>query len=256
LASAERLGKGAHVQRLELSRLGYDDCARLAALSLGERAESSPDIVRRIAEESQGLPLFVSELSAWQRTAGSDESSGLISLDAVIQGRVDELPAEGRALLEVLCVAGGPLPCSVVDGVLGLSESDALRARLRVAKLTRGVESNERDLVDIYHGRIRDSLLSNLSGERQRSLHARLAGALERTGGFDPGALVEHFMAAGDTAGARRHVLPAAEAAERSLAFLRAAQMFRRAIELGVSEPRWQLERSVGDMLLSAGHAA
>ncbi|HVY27045.1 MAG TPA: AAA family ATPase [Polyangiaceae bacterium] len=253
LAAAERLGKGAHVQRLELSRLAYEDCARLAALSLGERAESSPDIVRRIAEESQGLPLFVSELSAWQRTA---ESSGLISLDAVIQGRVDELPTDGRALLELLSVAGGPLPCALVDGIMGLQESDALRARLRVAKLTRSVESSDRDLVDIYHGRIRDSLLAGLSGERQRSLHARLAGAFERAGGFDPGALVEHFMAAGDADGARRHVLPAAETAERGLAFLRAAQLYRRAIELGVSQPRWQLERSVGDMLLSAGHAA
>jgi serine/threonine protein kinase len=256
LALAERLAKGAHVQRLELSRLGYDDCARLAALSLGDRAESSPEIVRRIAEESQGLPLFVSELSTWQRTAGADEGSGLISLDAVIQGRVDELPTEGRALLEVLCVAGGPLPCSVVDRVIGLQESDALRARLRVAKLTRSVESSERDLVDIYHGRIRDSLLGGLGREQQRALHARLAQALESAGNFDAGALVEHFIAAGDQEGARRHVLPAAEAAERGLAFLRASKLYRQAVELGVSHPRWQLQRSVGDMLLSAGHGA
>jgi hypothetical protein len=37
---------------------------------------------------------------------------------------------------------------------------------------------------------------------------------------------------------------------------LRAAGLFRRAIELGVGESRWQLERSAGDMLLAAGHAA
>ena len=256
LGLAERLSGNSKVERLELARLPYEDCARLAALSLGDRAESSPDVVRRIAEESQGLPLFVSELSAWQRTAASEETSGLISLDAVIRGRVDELPVEGRALLEVLCVAGGPLPIRVAEAVVGLTEADALRARLRVARLTRTVEGGERELLDIYHGRIRDSLLGSIDSSRQRSLHARLATELEGAAEADSGVLVEHFLAAGDEAGARRHVLSAAAAAERALAFLRAAGLFRRAIELGISDARWRLERSVGEMLLAAGHAS
>ena len=256
LGLVERMSVHGKIERLELLRLTYDDCARLAALSLGDRAQSSPEVVRRIAEESQGLPLFVSELSAWQRTAAADETSGLISLDAVIQGRVDELPAEGRALLEVLCIAGGPLPIRIAESVVGLSDADSLRARLRVAKLTRSVESGERELLDIYHGRIRDCLLGSIEAERQRGLHARLASALEQLGDAEPGVLVEHFLASGDAAGARRHVLLAAEAAERGLAFLRAAGLYRRAVELDVPHPRWLLERSVGDMLLAAGHAA
>ena len=256
LELARRLEGGIRVERLELSRLPYEDCEKLAALSLGDKAQSSPDVVRRIAEESQGLPLFVSELSAWQRTAVADETSGLISLDAVIEGRVAELPAEGRALLEVLCIAGGPLERPVAESVVGLSESDALRARLRVAKLTRTVESGERELLDIYHGRIRDCLLGGISVERRRALHGKLAAELEATGVADSGALVEHFLAAGELHGARRHVLSAAQASERGLAFLRAAQLYRRAIELEVEAPRWELERSVGDALLSAGRGA
>ena len=50
--------------------------------------------------------------------------------------------------------------------------------------------------------------------------------------------------------------MPAAEAAARGLAFLRAAGLYRRAIELSASHPRWLLERSIGEALLSAGHAA
>jgi hypothetical protein len=256
LKLAERLQPGVRLEQLELSRLAYEDCEKLAALSLGERAEASPDVVKRIAEESQGLPLFVSELSAWQRTSLADDASRLISLDAVIQARVDELPVEGRALLEVLCVAGEPLERAVVEAVVGVSESDALRARLRVAKLTRTVESGERELLDIYHGRIRDSLLGGLDSAKQRSLHGRLAAVLEASGAADPGALVEHYWAAGDVQGARRHVLGAATAAERSLAFLRAAELYRRAIELEVPTPRWELERSVGEALLAAGRGA
>jgi serine/threonine protein kinase len=252
---AGRLHGTTKVERLELLRLPYEDCARLAALSLGERADS-PEVVRRIAEESQGLPLFVSELSAWQRTAATDESSGLISLDAVIQGRVDELPGEGRALLEVLSIAGGPLERELAESLAGSNGAEALRARLRVGKLTRTVESGERDLLDIYHGRIRDCLLVRIPRERQQGLHAQLALALEATGTADAGSLVEHFLAAGDNAGARRHVVAAAQAAEQGLAFLRAARLYRRAVDLEAAHARWELLRSAGGALLSAGHGA
>jgi eukaryotic-like serine/threonine-protein kinase len=61
-----RIAGHTRVERLDLARLPYEDCAKLAALSLGDRGQASADVVRRIAEESQGLPLFVSELSAWQ----------------------------------------------------------------------------------------------------------------------------------------------------------------------------------------------
>jgi tetratricopeptide (TPR) repeat protein len=99
-------------------------------------------------------------------------------------------------------------------------------------------------------------LLGSIGPERQRLLHGRLALALEQRPGADPGALVEHFSAAGELAAARRYVLPAAQAAERALAFLQAARLYRQAIELGVEEPRWTLERRAGEMLLAAGHGA
>ena len=258
LELSERLGTSTRVERLELSRLSYEDSERLARLSLGERADLAPEVVRRIAEEAQGLPLFVSELAAWQRTAAAEgrDVSGAVSLDAVIQGRVDELPKEARALLEVLCVAGGPLEASIAEAVGCVSHGDSLRARLRVAKLTRTVESGERELLDVYHGRIRDSLLGGIEPVRLRALHAGLAGKLEALGTADSEALVEHFLSAGDATGARRHVLPAAEAAERALAFLRAARLYRRAVELAVERPAWELWRSVGENLLAAGHGA
>jgi len=256
LTLAEHVGQSGRVEKLELGRLAHDECARLAALSLGEGADASPEVVRRIAEESQGLPLFVSELSAWHRSLEGEQAPGSISLEAVIRARVDELPLEGRALLEVLCIAGGPLPLRVVDAVAGLTDADALLARLRVAKLTRSVDGGERELLDVYHGRIRDSLLGGIEPERRRSLSGRLARELERDATVDAGVLVEHFLAAGDLESARRHVLPAAEAAAQGLAFLRAAGLYRRAVELGAPKPRWQLERSIGDALLSAGHAA
>ena len=67
---------------------------------------------------------------------------------------------------EVLSIAGGPLDRGLAESLAGLKEAEALRARLRVAKLTRTVESGAGDLLDIYHGRIRDCLLGGIERER------------------------------------------------------------------------------------------
>ncbi len=87
-------------------------------------------------------------------------------------------------------------------------------------------------------------------------MHAALARALEANGSADPEALVEHYLGAGDTEQARRHVLAAAEAAEDGLAFMRAARLYRMALEIGVPRPRHALLTRVGDALISAGRSA
>jgi serine/threonine protein kinase len=251
----DRLSQSNAVERLELGRLSAEDSQRLAQLALGSRAECDPQAAGRIAEEAQGLPLFVAELSSWQRTCElADERA--ISLDGVICARAAELPEQARALLEVLCVAGGPIERGVAEAVAELADASALSAQLRVQRFTRTVEGGDRELLDVYHGRIRDSLLGGIAAERRRGLHARLAQHLERLGSSDHEALLEHFTAAGDQVGARRHVLPAARAAEAGLAFLRAASLYARALELAAPEPRWQLEERAGECLLAAGHAA
>ncbi len=102
---------------------------------------------------------------------------------------------------------------------------------------------------------IRDSLMSRVSGQRQRELHCG-SPTRSRAAGTPTKARSSSTSWPQVTRPVRAAVLFAAKAAERSLAFLRAAELYWKAIELEVPHPRWQLERSVGDALLSAGHAA
>ena len=261
-ALLERLAEGTLVERLSVDQLASDEAVELAQLSLGGDARAPSELARAIARESQGVPIFVSELAHWQldRAANSDgdlESSARgVSLEHVIGQRVAQLPGAASALLEVLSVANGPLAWSLAERASGIERSDAARARLRVARLVRTFRVGEEELAEAYHARVRDSVVANLPAERRRARHGALAQALEASGSADPEALIEHYLGAGDVPQARRHVLAAAAAAEAGLAFMRAARLYRMALEIGVACPRHELLGKLGDALVNAGRSA
>jgi len=260
-AMLTRLGKRVDVRELSVDQLAAEEAVELAHLSLsGARGEPSP-LARAIALEAQGVPIFVSELAEWQLErqyrgeAEGDQPPG-VSLEQVIRNRVVELPAHAGSLLQVLAVANGPLPYSVAEQAAALPRSDVLRARLRATRLVRTFRVDGQEFVEAYHARVRDSVVASLSSDSRRALHAALAHALEASGAADPEALVEQYLAAGDREHARQHVLEAAQAAEDGLAFLRAARLYRTALELFVERPRHELLTRVGDALVNAGRSA
>ncbi|MET0793440.1 MAG: protein kinase, partial [Polyangiaceae bacterium] len=257
-----RLGSRVAVRELSVEQLSADEAIELAQLSLGGGQGQPSELARAIALESQGVPIFVSELAQWQveRAARSDgerepDPRG-VSLEQVIRNRVAELPSEASTLLEVLAVANGPVPYGLAERAGGIERNEALRARLRAARLVRTFRADGQEFVEAYHARVRDSVIATLPAERRRAWHGALALALEASGVADPEALVEHYLGAGDSEHARVHVLTAALAAERGLAFLRAARLYRMAIEIGAERPRHELLTLVGDALVNAGHSS
>ena len=256
-----RLGRRIDVRELSVDQLSDDEAVELAALSLDGEEGLPSELARAIAFESRGVPIFVAELAQWQRerTARGDadaEQARGVSLEQVIQNRILELPAGGSTLLQILAVANGPLPYGLAEHALGITRNDALRARLRAARLVRTFRADGQEFAEMYHARVRDSVISSLTAERRRIIHGSLAHALEATGSADPEALVEQYLGAGDTARARKHVLAAGQAAEAGLAFMRAARLYRLAIEIGVERPQSELFARVGDALVHAGRSS
>ncbi len=227
------------VRELSAEPLPLDEAVELAQRSLDEGQSEPSELARAIAVESEGVPIFVSELAQWQRERSARSDGALdagargVSLEQVIQKRLAEFPQAASQLLELLSVANGPVPYSLAERAAGIERSDALRARLRAARLVRSSRADGQDWVEAYHARIRDSVLATLDEPSRRGLHGALARALEASGNADPEALLEHYLGAGELAQARRHVLTAARAAEAGLAFLRAARLYRAAIEIG-----------------------
>ncbi|HEY0467371.1 MAG TPA: protein kinase, partial [Polyangiaceae bacterium] len=260
-AMLKRLGTEIDARELSVDQLSAEEAVELAQLSLADGQGAPSPLAQAIALESQGVPIFVSQLAEWQlerrdRSDPSAEHQLGVSLEQVIQNRVADLPADANSLLQVLAIANGPLPYGVAEQTARVARNDALRSRLRAARLVRTFRVDGQEFVEPYHARVAESVVATLSAERRRGVHGALARALEASGTADPEALVEQYLGAGDSENARLHVLTAAQAAEGGLAFMRAVRLYRLALEIGVERPAHDLLTRVGNALVNAGRSA
>ncbi|MGO9837540.1 MAG: serine/threonine-protein kinase PknK [Polyangiaceae bacterium] len=247
--ACERLGGGCDLRDVEVGELSLTEAHQLARSLVDD-----PKTADVIAAEANGSPLFVAELARWARERrGVARDGEVITLEQAILARVSQLSTEARALLETISIARGPIEHAVAEKAAGLGgRRRAAAIALRGARLvtTRGLGDD--DVLETAHDRIRETVAANLDTEARRLGHLALARALAGSDRSDPQAAFEHFRAGGDEDSARRYALDAAEAADRALAFLRAADLYRAAIALH-AEPPDVLYAKLGDALANAG---
>ena len=251
------------VHTIEIGALGVEDARRLAALLVGAEPPASGATTAdpgaldaRIAQESGGSPFFIGELARWVRSEPTRATDAAVRLEDVIEERLSMLPPHARRLLEVLAVAGRPIASGVAFRAGELAEDQRASALdvLRAAHLVRVGGVRAIDRIEPFHDRIRETVAATLPADSLRSRHHQLALALTEAGEADPEALYTHFRAAGELASAAAHAEEAAARAARALAFERAAQLFRIALELTDEPTRVHgLRVSLGDALANAG---
>ncbi len=247
------------IQLGELSRLE----ARELVQHLGGIEDSQADA---LLSDAEGSPLFLSELArATEKQASADvEHSGSerggdseSKVNDLIRARVDLLSPAAKALLEIVAVAGQPLALEIARQAAGL-ESGGISAvsELRQERMVRLLDSDDQE-VETYHDRIREALTELMDVDRLRSLHGRLAEALESSGQADPETLAMHFQATEEIQRACRYAVSAAERAVEALAFDRAARLYELALELGPADPqhRSDLQVRLGEALGNAGRS-
>jgi hypothetical protein len=158
--------------------------------------------------------------------------------------------------LEVLSISVAPLSLGVLHTAAG-REIDLDRAitSLRAARLVRLAGTRDRNLVEVYHDRIRETVAASLDEKTRQQRHRSLAVALESSEHQDSESLAVHFAAAGEREKAAHYSFCAAERAASELSFLRAAALYRLALEQRASLPRSEAElwQRVGDCLVQAG---
>ncbi|MEO6602222.1 MAG: AAA family ATPase, partial [Polyangiaceae bacterium] len=246
---------GAPVVEVDVQALSAVESRTLAESLLGDSDRDS--LLDAVVREGAGSPLFVAEL-AHRARAGNAAEEG-VRLDDLLRERVRALEPGARRLLEITCVAAGALPLEIAQGAVDLTPLDRMAAlrTLRSAHLVRTSGMRPSDEIEPYHDRIRESLVGALDGERLRETHAALASSLLRHGENDPEALFIHFRGAGDTAAAQRQAEFAAQKSVLALAFDRAAQFYRFALELEPDPLRRQpLRVALADALVLAGRGA
>jgi serine/threonine protein kinase/tetratricopeptide (TPR) repeat protein len=256
--ACEGLGAGCDLREIEVGELSLSDAHQLARALVEDGDVATAAI---IAAEANGSPLFVAELARWARerrgmTGPGGRGGAAITLEQVILDRVSQLSTEARGLLKTISLARGPVEHAVAEQAAGLGgRRRAAAIALRGARLvtTRGLGDD--DVIETAHDRIRETVAASLGVEERRLGHLALARALAGSQRSDPQAAFEHFRAGGDEESARRHAIEAAETADRALAFLRAADLYRAAIDLGAGPPD-VVYAKLADALANAGRGS
>jgi hypothetical protein len=129
---------------------------------------------------------------------------------------------------------------------------------LRAGLLIRGTGSAEREEIETYHERVRETVTSHLSPSTLAIHHRRLAEVLEASGQSDTELVAVHLLGAGETARAGACYARAADQAADALAFDRAARLYRCSLDLRSvdGEQERQLRIHLAETLANAGRGA
>ena len=251
---------GVNGRHVIVGRLNDDETRELVLNRLGAESEEAAQYADALIAEARGNPFFIDELVRYILVgAAPADGSAKISLEEAILARIDQLAPDARRLLELVAIAGRPMEQSVIADAVDLGVRYAsVVALLRAGCLIRTRGTSDYDRIEIYHDRIRETLVGRLQDAHVRTLHASLAHALEASKTASPEALVFHFHGAGDDERAGDHASSAADKAAEALAFDRAAELYRIAIEYLPEETSRArgLPVKLGDALANAGHGA
>jgi predicted ATPase len=244
-----------HVTSLTLNRLGERDAAAIIGNLVGNKALLSADLIAGIVERTDGIPLFVEEMTKAvleaesegeaRRTVEAIPSPALTlpaSLHASLMARLDRL-GPAKLVAQIGAAIGREFSHALLAAVVGKREEE-LRSgldRLINAGLLfqQGVPPHVTYL--FKHALVQDAAYSSLLRKTRQELHIRIAGVLEgmpHTAEMRPELIAHHFTAAGRAEEAVRWWRAAGERASRRSANAEAAAHLSKALELIGAGPK------------------
>ena len=249
-------GGRSDVTNLALNRLGERDGEALVQKLAGNAALTA-DIVVEIVQRTDGVPLFVEELTkaVLESAAQSDRVAAVLAttslaalsvpatLHASLMARLDRLGPMPKEIAQIGAVLGREFAYELIAPVAQRPEKQLQAAldQLGDAGLLfcRGTAPHASYL--FKHALVQDAAYSTLLRGRRQELHASVAAALE--GHFadlverQPELLAHHLTAAGDTERAVDQWLKAGRYAATRLAYVEAIAHFEQGLGLLHSLP-------------------
>ena len=209
-------GGRAHVSSLALNRLGERDGETMVR-TLAGNAGLSPETIAEIVERTDGVPLFVEELtmavleSAGQsravlQTVPSATHEVPATLHAALMARLDRLGPAAKEIAQIGAVLGREFAYDLIEVVARRPETGLQTAldQLGDAELLfcRGAPPHASYM--FKHALVQDAAYGTLLRGRRQELHSRAAAALEQHFAElverQPELLAHHRTGAGETA--------------------------------------------------------
>jgi class 3 adenylate cyclase len=179
---------------IALNRLGRSEGATLVVRLAGNPGALPPDIVDEIVERTDGVPLFVEELTKAVIEAGADRGHASIStvpssslavpatLHASLLGRLDRLGPAAKNVAQAGSAIGCDFSYELLSAAAPLAEPELQEALHRLVEaglvFQRGLPPAAEYL--FKHALVQDTAYSTLLRGPRQTLHRRIAEALEQ----------------------------------------------------------------------------
>ena len=204
-----------YVTALIINRLAEHEASAMIDRVIGD-SQISEGIRQDIIERTDGIPLFVEEMTKAVLEAGSETAAARTvvavpsptlavpaSLYASLMARLDRLGGRAKELAQIAAVIGREFPYALLASVVPQQEAELRSAldRLIAAGLLfqRGVPPHATYL--FKHALVQDAAYGTLLREQRRTLHARIAETIEsefvESAESRPELLARHWSEAG-----------------------------------------------------------
>ena len=227
----------AGVTLITLSRLDRVDATSLAVRMTTE-AKLPHELLERIVAQSDGVPLFVEELTkavletATHAALGASSIAMPATLQASLLARLDRMPV-AKQIAQIGAVIGREFSHTLVAGVARMPDGQLARCLDELVEsglvFRRGLGSDAD--YTFKHALVQDAAYESLLRGRRAEIHASIVALAETDGGsgsIEPGILAHHCAQAGLTAKAASYYRVAGErSAERLVAAETKGHLYR-----------------------------
>ena len=245
---------------LTLGRLGRQDCVQLVA-EVAATHGLSAEAVAAIVAKTDGIPLFVEELTKSVMELAGEDGAVPATLKDSLMARLDRL-GDARDLAQIAAVIGRQFPLALLSAATGrdADELDTKLTRLVTAGIVFPEERGMERAFTFKHALVRDVAYESLLLARRREWHERIAHALEKDFGDiatrEPDLLAWHFGEAGLLRPASDYRMRAGDQAVSRSAYPEATAHFTAGLKFAEAMPSQDGLRRQLDFLLKLGAAS
>jgi class 3 adenylate cyclase/predicted ATPase len=258
-----------HISSLKLNRLDVAQATAMVA-SIAEAGMLSRDVVEQIVAKTDGVPLFVEEMTKAvleSRPAIEDQTEGYAqpafgvpaTLHESLMARLDQL-ASMKTVAQIAAVIGREFSLDLLAEIASLSVSDlrsAINRLLASGLLFQSGPALNRTYM-FKHALVQDEAYASLLRDKRRELHVKIADLLCKRFSDEaaPELVAHHYTQASALEPAIAYWLKAGRQASRRSAFVEATRHFQIALrllaELPATSQRDELELQLQHSLGSA----